>query len=100
MEYKRLPNGKKAAYYEAHRTEPELHEAAKRTFDALPEETKLPTIKELNVERKKLVEERKAEYEQYRPLRDQKKDFLKAKQNADLILHRQQEERDERTREK
>ena len=80
--------------------EKELHEAAKNAFDALPEGTKLPTIKELNAERKRLVEERKAEYEQYRPLRDQKKDFLRAKQNADMILRRQQEERDERPREK
>ena len=100
LEYKRLPKGKKATYYEVHRAELELHEAAKRAFDTLSEGAKLPTIKELNVERKKLVEERKTEYGQYRPLRDQKKDFLKAKQNADLILHRQQEDRDERTREK
>ena len=100
VEYKRLPNGKKAAFFEAHRAELELHEAAKNAFDALPEGTKLPTIKELSAERKRLVEERKAEYEQYRPLRDQKKDFLRAKQNADMILRRQQEERDERPREK
>lgn len=100
LEYKRLPKGKKDAFYEAHRAELELHEAAKNAFDALPEGTKLPTIKELNAERKRLVEERKAEYEQYRPLRDQKKDFLRAKQNADMILRRQQEERDERPREK
>ena len=100
LEYKRLPQGKKDAFYEAHRAELELHEAAKNAFDALPEVTKLPTIKELTAERKRLVEERKAEYEQYRPLRDQKKDFLRAKQNADMILRRQQEERDERPREK
>ena len=67
---------------------------------ALPEGTKLPTIRELCAERKRLIEERKAEYEQYRPLRDQKKDFLRAKQNADMILRRQQEDRDERPREK
>lgn len=100
LEYKRLPKGKKAAFYEVHRAELELHEAAKNAFDALPEGTKLPTIKDLNAERKRLIEERKAEYERYRPLRDQKKDFLRAKQNADMILRRQQEERDERTREK
>lgn len=100
LEYKRLPKGKKAAFYEAHRAELELHEAAKTAFDALPEGTKFPTIKELTAERARLVEERKAEYEQYRPLRDQKKDFLRAKQNADMILRRQQEERDERPREK
>ena len=100
MDYKRIPRAKKGDFYEAHRSDLELHEAAKKVFDALPEGTKLPTIKELNAERKKLIEERKSEYEQYRPLRDQKKDFLRAKQNADLILHRQQEERDEKTREK
>ena len=98
LEYKRLPKGKKDAFYEAHRAELELHEAAKNAFDVLPKGTKLPTIKELTAERKRLVEERKAEYEQYRPLRDQKKDFLRAKQNADMILRRQQEERDERPR--
>lgn len=100
LEYKRLPKGKKAAFYEVHRAELELHEAAKNAFDALPEGTKLPTIKDLSAERRRLVEERKADYEQYRPLRDQKKDFLRAKQNADMILRRQQEERDERPREK
>lgn len=100
LEYKRLPKGKKASFYEAHRSELELHEAAKKAFDALPKGTKLPTIKELNTARKRLIEERKAEYEQYRPLRDQKKDFLRAKQNADMILGRKQSERDERTREK
>lgn len=100
LEYKRLPKGKKAAFYEAHRTELELHEAAKNAFDALPEGTKQPTIKALNAEKKKLIEERKAEYEQYRSLRDQKKEFLRAKQNADVILNRQTEDREERPREK
>ena len=100
LEYKRLPKGKKVAFYEAHRAGLELHEAAKNAFDVLPEGTKLPTIKELNAERKQLIEDRRAEYEQFRPLRDQKKDFLRAKQNADMILRRQQEERDERPREK
>lgn len=100
LEYKRLPKGKKAAFYEAHRTELELHGAAKNAFDALSDGTKLPTIKALNVEKKKLIDERKAEYEQYRSLRDQKKEFLRAKQNADVILNRQTEDWEERPREK
>ena len=100
LEYKRLPKGKKDAFYEANRTELELHEAAKNAFDALSKGTKLPTIKALNVERKTLIEERKSEYEQYRMLRDQKKEFQKAKQNADIILGKTQEERNERPREK
>ena len=64
LEYKRLPKGKKDAFYEAHRAELEMHEAAKKAFYALPEGTKLPTIKALKVERKTLIEERKREYEQ------------------------------------
>jgi len=47
-----------------------------------------------------LIEKRKAECEQYRPLRDQKKDFLRAKQNADMILKKRQEERDLQVKEK
>ena len=66
----------------------------------LPKGKKLPTIKDLNLERKTLIEERKKEYEQYRILRDQKKEFQKAKQNADMILSKGQEARDERPREK
>lgn len=100
LEYKRLPKGKKDAFYEANRAELELHEAAKKAFDVLPEGTKLPTIKALNLERETLIEERKKEYEQYRTLRDQKKEFQKAKQNADMILGKTQEDRDERPREK
>ena len=100
LEYKRLPKGKKADFYEAHRAELELHEAAKRAFDALSNETKLPTIKELNAERKTLTEERRKEYEQYRTLRVQKKEFQKAKQNADVILGKKIVERDERNQEK
>lgn len=100
LEYKRLPKAKKDIFYEAHRSELELHEAAKNAFDALPEGTKLPTIKELTAERKRLIEERQAEYTQYHPLKEQKRDYLRAKQNADLILRKQQEEREERNREK
>lgn len=100
LEYKRLPKAKKPAFYEAHRTELELHEAAENAFDALPEGTKLPTVKELTAERKCLIAERKAEFEQYRPLRDQKKDFLHAKQNADMIPKRHQEEREGKAKEK
>lgn len=100
LEYKRLLKGKKDAFYEVHRTELELHEAAKKALDSLPKGMKLPTIKVLNSERKTLIEERKKEYEQYRTLRNQKKEFQKAKLNADMILGKDQETRDEHPREK
>lgn len=93
LEYKRLPKAKKAEFYE-------LQEAARAAFDRLPEGTKLPTVKELNAERTRLIRERQAEYAEYRKVKAERTEFIRAKQNADVILHRQQEERDEKTREK
>ena len=78
----------------------ELQEAARVAFDQLPEGTKLPTVKELNAERIRLIKERQEEYAEYRKVRADRTEFIRAKQNADVILKRQQEERDERTREK
>ncbi len=98
LEYKRLPKAKKAEFYELHRAEIELQEAARAAFDQLPEGTKLPTVKELNAERKKLIEERKAGYERYKLLRSQKNGFLKAKQNTDMIMLRQHGEKNEQSR--
>lgn len=69
-------------------------------YDQLPEGTKLPTVKELNAERTRLIQERQAEYAEYRKIKAYRTEFIRAKQNADVILHRQQEERDEKTREK
>lgn len=44
--------------------------------------------------------DKRKSYEQYRTLRDQKKEFQKAKQNADVILGKKIEEREERHQEK
>ena len=94
LEYKRLPDAKKAGFYEAHRSEIELHEAAKAAFDALPKGTKLPTVKELNTERSRLIKERQAEYAEYRKIRAERTELVRAKQNADVILSRDPAERD------
>lgn len=37
---------------------------------------------------------------EYRKIKADRTEFIRAKQNADVILHRQQEQRDEKTREK
>jgi|GEM_PF-5017950 len=42
LEYKRLPKAKKAEFYELHRAEIELQEAARVAFNLLPTGTKLP----------------------------------------------------------
>ena len=99
LEYKRLPKAKKEEFYELHRAEIELQEAARAAFDQLPEGTKLPTVKELNAERTRLIQKRQAEYTEYRKVKAKRTEFIHAKQNADVILYRQQEHYD-RTREK
>lgn len=90
LEYKRLPKAKKAEFYELHRAEIELQEAARAAFDQLPEGTKLPTVKELNAERTRLIRERQAEYAEYRKVKADRTEFIRAKQNADVILNRQE----------
>lgn len=100
VEYKRLPKAKKAEFYELYRAEIELQEAARAAFDQLPEGTKLPTVKELNAERTSLIRKRQAEYAEYRKVKAERTEFIRAKQNADVILYRRQEEHDDRIREK
>ena len=89
LEYKRLPIAKKAEFYELHRAEIELQEAARVAFDQLPDGTKLPTVKELNTERTRLIQERQVEYAEYRKVKADRTEFIRAKQNADVILNRQ-----------
>ena len=101
LEYKRLPNAKKAEFYELHRAEIELQEAARAAFDALPEGFKLPTVKELTAERSRLIKERQTEYGEYRKIRSERTEFIRAKQNADVILnHSHEDKRDERLKDK
>ena len=92
LEYKRLPNAKKAEFYELHRAEIELQVAARAAFDALPDGSKLPTVKELIEERSRLIKERQAEYAEYRKIRSERTEFIRAKQNADVILNRHEAE--------
>jgi hypothetical protein len=56
-------------------------------------------VKELNAERTRLIQKRQAEYTEYRKVKAKRTEFIHAKQNADVILYRQQEHYD-RTREK
>ena len=95
LEYKRLPKAKKAEFYELHRAEIELHELP---LISLPEGTKLPTVKELNAERTRLIRERQAEYAEYRNVKADRTEFIRAKQYADVILNRQEASREGKER--
>ncbi|MCD7857255.1 MAG: hypothetical protein LUG55_05570 [Clostridiales bacterium] len=61
LQYKKLPQKKQAAFYEAHRSDIVLHEASKRYFDSLGLE-KLPSIKSLKQEYAALSAENKQLY--------------------------------------
>ena len=98
LEYKRLPKAKKAEFYELHRAEIELQEAARAAFDQLPEGTKLPTVKELNAQRTRLIREWQAQYAEYRNVKADRTEFIRAKQNADVILNRQEASREGKER--
>lgn len=98
LEYKLLPKAKKAEFYELHRAKIELQEVARAAFDQIPEGTKLPTVKELNAERTRLIRERQAEYAEYRKAKADCTEFIRAKQNADVILNRQETSREGKER--
>lgn len=46
-------------------------------------------MKELNAERTRLIQERQAEYAEYRKVKADRTEFIRAKQNADVIMNRQ-----------
>lgn len=71
-----------------------LRKNPKRLIDQLLGGTKLPTVKELHAERTRLIQERQAGYAEYQKVRADCTEFIQAKQNADVILRHQQEERE------
>ena len=62
-----------------------LHKAAKRAFDELGV-SKIPTVKSLQTEYARLMEEKKEAYGEYRKVRDEMKELLTVKANVDRLL--------------
>ncbi|MCD8366467.1 MAG: relaxase/mobilization nuclease domain-containing protein [Clostridiales bacterium] len=85
LQYKKLPQKKQAAFYEAHRSDIMLHEAAKRYFDSLGLE-KLPSIKALKQEYAALSAENKKLYPDQKAARREMIDLLTAKSNVERFL--------------
>ena len=99
VEYRKAGYSKK--FFEEHRTEIQLHKAAKDAFNQLGLK-KLPTRKELNIEFHQLLTAKKEAYAEYRQVRDDLKDYQIAKKAMDVILNkdRQQEEEKEKRQER
>ena len=75
-------------FYEEHRADITLHQAAKKYFDDLGygKDKKLPTISSLRQEYAVLLAEKKKLYSNYRELKETSRALTIAKGNADRIL--------------
>lgn len=78
-------HGYSKSYLENHRSEIELHKAARRYFDEMGLE-KLPRVKTLNEDFQKILEEKRALYREYKSVKDKMKNFEIARKNVETIL--------------
>lgn len=82
-QYRKAGYSKK--FFEEHREEIQLHEAAKDAFNQL-RTNKLPTRKQLDEEFYRLVIEKKKAYVEYRQVKKDKQEYLIARQTVEYIL--------------
>lgn len=83
VEYRKSGYSKK--FFEAHREELALHKAAKEAFTQSGLE-KLPTVKQLNLEFYEILQAKKEEYEEYRKLKDELREYQIARKNMEIVL--------------
>ena len=80
--------GYRKTFYEEHREEIVLHQAAKKVFDKLTGE-KIPSMKELSREYGRVLSRKKEAYAEYRTCKKQMKKYVISKKNVDMILDRE-----------
>ena len=80
-------SGYKKSFAEEHREEIALHRATKEAFDALGTK-KLPRVKELNEEYRRVLSEKKALYAGYREKRKQMQEYAVARKNVEIRIVR------------
>lgn len=85
-------------FFEEHREEIMLHQAAKKAFSELNLE-KLPRVKELNEEYAEALAEKRAAYSEYRQAKKEMQDFLIAQKNVETILGEERKKQNEKNRE-
>ena len=80
-------SGYSKEFFEAHRDVLLLRSAAKEAFKNV--DGKLPTVKTLDEEFQKLLQEKKELYAEYKPAKERMQELLMAKQNIERFLNRQ-----------
>ena len=78
-------SGYSKKFLEAHREEITLHKAAKAAFDEAGLQ-KLPKVKELGAEFAELLTKKKAAYPDYRKVRNEMQQLMKAQKNVELFF--------------
>lgn len=89
--------GYSKTFFEAHRQDITLHQAAKAAFDRL-HLTRLPRIKDLNQEYTALLQEKKQTYARYKKVKDDLQEYLIAKKNIETLYQENQKQEEERKR--
>lgn len=84
VEYRKSGYSKK--FFEEHRQEITLHQAAKKAFDEL-QVSKLPSRQSLYKEFHRLAVQKKKDYAEYRQVRKEREELLTAKQTVETILN-------------
>ena len=85
--------GKRKGFYEEHRAELELFEAASKELREIFGAEKLPTIQELKREKSELSKKKESQYESFKTLRSQWMELSKLVQNRDSLMQNMQTER-------
>lgn len=85
--------GKRKDFYEEHRAELELYEAASKELREILGEGKLPTIQALKQEKAELSKKKEAQYESFKTLRSLWMELSKLIQNRDSLMQNMQTER-------
>ena len=82
--------GYSKAFLEAHREEITLHKAAKAAFDEAGLQ-KLPKVKELDAEFAELLTKKKAAYPDYRKVRNEMQELVRAQKNVERFFAEEKE---------
>ena len=77
--------GYSKTFYEEHRADIIIHQAAKKKFDALGTK-KIPRVKDLSDEYEKILAEKKEAYSEYRAARSEMQKYSVAQKNVAMIL--------------
>lgn len=92
-------NGYSKKYFAEHEKEIREHKKVKEIFEKLPDGI-IPKLKDLRKEYGELIEANRPDFQKYVQLRKERKDYLIARKNLELLLSREEAEKEEKAKAK